>query len=97
MATLASVDLNLLVSLRALLRLRSVTRAAAEVKGDLAMGAVAAGLAAVVGFCGGLVAVWARVEAANVVTAPTKATRTNCFIRANLSGSPLYCNKRRKP
>jgi len=31
MATLASVDLNLLVSLRALLRLRSVTRAATEV------------------------------------------------------------------
>ena len=81
----------------------AVDLAPAVVKGDLASGAfdlaaagaVATGFAAVAGLCGGLVAVWASVDAAKVVTAPARTARTSCFMRANLSAGPLYCNKRR--
>ena len=74
--------------------------AAALVRGDgasLAAAVAAAGLVAVAGFWGGLVAVCAKVEAANAVRAPTSATRTIVFMGANLRAMRLYCNKWRTP
>jgi hypothetical protein len=61
------------------------------------LGAAVRQFGAVVGFGGGLVAGLARVEAANVVRVPHHDHTNKLFHDANLSGSPLYCNKRRKP